>query len=149
MKVIFLQNIKGVAQMGDIKDVSDGYARNFLLPRKLAKAASAQSIKEAELLRQKREIVDATRKERGERLVKDLEGLELEFIEDSNDDGHLYGSVHAEQIAEALNKKGFKVTEDEINLPQPLKTVGEHEVEVEPYKDLKVNVKLKIVRSAS
>ena len=135
--------------MGDIKTVADGYARNFLLPRKLAKGATTQSLKEAELLKHKREAVDATRKERGERLVLELAGLELEFTEDANDDGHLYGSVHAEQIVEALEKKGFKLTEDEINLGQPLKTVGEHEVEVEPYKDLKVILKIKITRTVS
>ena len=69
MRVIFLQNIKGVAQMGDIKTVADGYARNFLLPRKLAKGATPQSLKEAELLKQKREVVDATRKERSQPLT--------------------------------------------------------------------------------
>jgi len=93
--------------------------------------------------------LDVTKKERGERLVQELAGLELEFIEDANDVGHLYGSVNAKQISEALDKKGFNITEDEINLPQPLKTIGDHEAEVEPYKGLKVIFKVKITRTVS
>src|SRR3989344_6522231 len=98
MKVLFLQNIKGVAQIGDIKEISDGYARNFLLPRKLAKAATSEVAKESEGLKQKRELMDSKNKVAAEEMAKRLEGASLEMNEGANTEGHLYGSIDAKKI---------------------------------------------------
>ena len=97
MRVIFLQNIKGVAQIGDIKNVSDGYARNFLIPKNLAKPATAEAEKQAEILKKKRESENLTNKESAVELAKTLEGFVLEVTEDANEEGHLYGSVNAKR----------------------------------------------------
>jgi len=147
MRVVFLQNIKGVAQVGDVKSVNDGYARNFLFPQKTAKPATENALKEAELLRQKREINNSTRKEEAEELAKKLEGFVLEIQEDANDEGHLYGSVNPKKIAAGLRAKGFGIEEDRINLPEPIKTVGEHEVEIELHPEVKTKIKAQISRA--
>ena len=147
MKVIFLQNIKGVAQIGDIKNVADGYARNFLLPKKLAQAANTDSVKMAETLKLKREKQYETDKEGSLELAKALEGVTLEFAEDANDEGHLYGSINEKKIAHTLKEKGINLKEEYINLPQHLKTVGEHEVELELHPEVKA--KIKVVISAN
>lgn len=144
MKVIFLQNIKNVAQTGDIKNVSDGYARNFLLPNNLAKQATEKSQKEAELLKKKREATAEIKKGQALELVQKLEGLELETIEEANEEGHLYGSISADDISQLLIAKKFKISEDEINLPEPIKAVGEYNIELELSPEVKTTIKLKI-----
>ncbi len=144
MKVIFLQNIKGTAQIGDIKNVSDGYARNFLIPKNLAKPATAEAEKQVEILKKKRESENLSSKEGALELAKTLEGFVIEVTEDANEEGHLYGSVNAKIISEALAKKKIKIKEDLINLPEPIKTVGEHEIELEPHPEVKIKIKVRV-----
>lgn len=145
MRVIFLDNIKNVARIGDIKDVSDGYARNFLLPNKLAKQATARNEKEAELLRKKDEANTEARRERAVALVEKLTGLVLETSAEANEEGHLYGSINTEDISELLKQNKFDVPEDEINLAEPIKAVGEYDIELELHPSIKTQVKLKVL----
>ena len=133
--------------MGDIKNVSDGYARNFLIPKNLAKPATAETEKQAEILKKKRESENLTSKEGAIELAKTLEGLVLEVTEDANEEGHLYGSINVKRIAEELAKNKIKIKEDLINLLEPIKTVGEHEVEIELHPEVKI--KIKVVVSAA
>lgn len=142
MRVIFLQNIKDVAQIGDIKNVSDGYARNFLIPKNFAKPATAETEKQAEILKKKRELENLANKENAAELAKTMEGFVLEITEDANEEGHLYGSVNTKRIAEELAKNKIKIKEDLINLPEPIKTIGEHEVELELYPEFKTKIKI-------
>ena len=144
MKVIFLQNINGIAQAGDIKNVSDGYARNFLIPKNLAKPATAEAEEQAEILKKKHESENITSKESAIELAKTMEGLVLEIEESANEEGHLYGSVNIKRIAEELSKNRVKIKDDLINLPEPIKTVGEHEVEIELHPEIKTKIKIKI-----
>ena len=131
MKVLFLKNIKGVAQVGDIKDVSDGHARNYLIPRGLAKAAIGSVAKESETLKKKRELIDDQSKAAAEDIAKRLEGAVLEITEGANPEGHLYGSVDAKKIAHGLdNSLHIKINEDQIHLPHHLKTTGDHQIKL-------------------
>lgn len=144
MRVIFLENIKGVARIGDIKNVADGYARNFLFAKNLARPATADAEKQAELLKSKREKHYETSKEEALELAKKLENLTLELAEDTNDEGHLYGSINEKKIVAALKERGINLKEENINLPQHLKTVGEHEVEIELHPEVKIKIKVLI-----
>lgn len=144
MRVIFLQNIKGIAQIGDIKNVADGYARNFLFAKKLAQPATANAEKQSETLKGKREKQYETSKEGALELAKKLDGITLELHEDTNDEGHLYGSVNEKKIAAALKERGINLKEENINLPQHLKTIGEHEVELELHQEVKSKIKILI-----
>jgi len=143
MKVIFLKNIKNVAQIGDIKEVADGYARNFLLKNGLAKTASAASAEQAEILKKQRAIIDTKNKERGIELAKQMENATIEINDEANEQGHLYGSIDAKRIAKEINDKlNIGVTEENINLPHHLKTTGEHEVEIELHPEVKAKMKV-------
>lgn len=142
MKVVFLQNLKGIAKIGDIKNVNDGYARNFLLPKNFAKAATVATVKQAETIKIKAgETYNNTKKE-AEEILQKLDGVVLELAEDANDEGHLYGSVGEKKIVQALKKVRFNIAEDQINLPEHIKTVGEHEVELELHPEVKTKVKI-------
>jgi len=131
MKVLFIQNIKNVAQIGDIKEVSSGYARNFLFPRKLAKPVTLDIDKEVQALKQKRDIELNKSKREAEEIAKRLEGASVEISEGANTEGHLYGSVDAKKIALEMEKQlHIKLGPDTIELPHHLKTTGEHQISI-------------------
>jgi large subunit ribosomal protein L9 len=142
MKIIFLQNIKGVARIGDVKNVADGYARNFLFPKKMAQPATPENLKNIESLAKKREEDYANKRERGLKLTEKMAGLELHVRQDANDQGHLYGSVDEKIIVKELKKRGIEISPEEINLPSHLKEVGEHEVEIEFHPEVKAKFKV-------
>lgn len=146
MKVIFLKNIKGVAQIGDIKNVADGYARNFLLPKKVVQLATDDTKNLVETLRNKRELNSVDQKIKGLELIKKLDELVLAIKEDANDQGHLYGSVSAKTIVRGLKEHKIDVTEEMINLKQHIKVLGNHEVEIELHPEAKTKLKLVVTR---
>ena len=148
MKILFLQNIKGVAQIGDIKNVSDGYARNFLFPRKLARPATGDAVAKAELLKRQRDAGDIKNRAEAEEVAKKLEGASIEIAEGANSEGHLYGSIGERKIAEAL-KKAYHVelSDDQIILPHHLKTVGEHEVKIELFQTIATTLTVRVLPS--
>ncbi len=140
MKVIFLEDDR-------IENVAEGYARNYLLPRKLAIAATPQAAAAAE---KRREVKRAeTDKKKGEMqaLAEKLSALEFAISVDAGEGGKLFGSVTAADIAEAVkNKSGIEIDKKKIDLEEPLKTVGEHTVSAKLFAD--VSAKLKIIISA-
>lgn len=125
MKVIFLKDVKGTSRRGEVKEVSDGYAKNFLLPKGFAKPATEQVVKEIEKIRATEEKEVADFKER----INQLEGMEmLEFRLKTGKKGETYGSVNKEEIENELKKRGFKNIE--ARLAKPIKELGEHEAEI-------------------
>lgn len=142
--VIFLQNIKGVAQIGDVKKVADGYALNFLLPRKLAKLSTPVSLKEADELRKKRGVVIAQEKEQIKLIAEKFASLTLKIEKITNDEGTLYASVDAPEISASLKKEGFKIEPEAIIIEKPIKIIGEHEVEVNFGFDVKSKLKISV-----
>lgn len=147
MKVLFTQNVKNVALSGDVKDVSSGYARNFLLPRNLAVPATESATKKAEELKKKRLELDAVNKKQAEEMVGLLEGVVLELEEDVNEAGGLYGSVSAKDLAKKLKADKINIDEDHINLAEPIKAAGEYEIEVELHPEVKTKIKV-IIKAA-
>lgn len=147
-RVIFLQNIKGVALIGDIKNVADGYARNFLLPRKLAVLATPQTLKQAEVLKQKRALTIEQEKEAAKATAEKLKDFILTIERLINEEGTLYDGVDSTEISKYLKKAGFNLEPESILLKEPIKKVGEHETEVELDKDLKATLKIHIIKQA-
>ncbi|KKU94164.1 MAG: 50S ribosomal protein L9 [Candidatus Jorgensenbacteria bacterium GW2011_GWA1_48_13] len=138
MKVIFLQDIKGIGKKYDIKDVSDGYARNFLLPKKLAEAATGAALKSVMELKSKMEA------ERG-KLVSELKaeaekigGRKIIFKVKTGDKGEVFGSVTARDIKDELEKLG--VRHGVAVIPKPIKTLGETKVEINFGEGVKTSV---------
>ncbi|MEK7599099.1 MAG: 50S ribosomal protein L9 [Patescibacteria group bacterium] len=132
MKVILLQNLPHLGQKGDIKDVKDGYARNFLFPQNLAKPASEGAIKEAEALKTKRESGLAVQKSAFAEAAGKLKDSVIEFEAKTNEQGGLFRAISKKQIAAKLAKIGFKdISESEILIKEPIKKTGEHEAIIE------------------
>lgn len=131
MKVIFLKDVAKVARKYDIKNVSDGHALNFLIPRGLAKIADSDSVKKIEGLKKELEAERVVQENLLIKSLNALEGKEVEYKQKANDKGHLFGSIHQEQLAELISKSlGMVINPSYITLDKPIKEVGVHEVEV-------------------
>lgn len=148
MKVVFTENIRNVAQIGDVKDVADGYARNFLIPGKFAILADKQGLKIAEELKGQNLKHEIKTKEKAQETIKMLDGLVLNISEETNQSGGLYGSITRERLVKELEIKNIKLESDAINLAEPLKQIGEYEIEINPYPEIKAKIKV-IIESLS
>ena len=124
MRVIFLADVKGVGRKMEVKNVSDGYARNFLFPRKLAAPFTSAS----EAMQREWKAKEKMTQEASEVSIARLAKEPLTLSVATGEKGEVYGSVTASNIAEALLKKGFEHAE--VNLPHPLRSLGKHEVSV-------------------
>lgn len=145
MKVIFLHDVAGVAHKGDVKDVADGYARNFLFPQNAAKLATREALSELEeekRIAEKRAVEDL---ERVEQLAETLDGYEVEISAKTSPVGTLYASVTPRRIAEELKKKGFAVPLDGVVIKdhaEPIKEEGEYDAVVNLEHGLEAEIKV-------
>jgi large subunit ribosomal protein L9 len=145
MKVILLQNIKGFGQIGDVKNVSDGYARNFLLPKGMAKSATGGSLKEIEALKAKRVImIEAENKEALE-AAKKLKDLVIEFARKATKTGKLFAGIGKDDLVKEIKKaSGVQLQEEMIGHEEPIKHIGEHLVDLNLSSEIKVQIKVLI-----
>ncbi len=143
MKVILLADVKGQGKKNDVIEVSDGYAKNFLIPRKLAKAADAQSLNDVKVREEARLYRIETEKKEARELAKKLETLVVKIPATSGADGRLYGSITAKDIAERL-EADHKIVIDKrrLVLNENIKAYGKYEVEAKLYTEItgRVNV---------
>ncbi len=144
MKVIFLHNVRGVGQIGDVKDVADGYARNYLLPHKFAKLANQASIKEAEALKAKREILVGQEQTLAQEAVERLEDMTLKLSGRANEQGTLFAAIPAKEVARRITQEtGVVIEPDMIVLEEHnLKKIGEHTIAVRFPHDIQAQIKV-------
>lgn len=146
MNVILLKDVADLGGKGDIVEVANGYARNYLLPKNMAMKATSGAIKQAEKLRKQRIEAEARAKAEAEELARDLVGSRVVIAARSGDEGKLFGSVGAHDIAEAVKKfSGVDIPSGIISIPQPIKEIGLHEVTVQPHEEVEFNVTLDVI----
>jgi large subunit ribosomal protein L9 len=149
MEVILKDDVINLGHRGDLVKVADGYARNFLLPRKLALQATLANKAVVEQMKNAAARRFATEKALAEELAVKLAPVELEFTRKSGDAGHLFGSVTSADIAAALDAKGFEVDRRKIHLEEPLKTVGDFSVAIKLHREVTAQVKVKVLAEAT
>ena len=142
MKVVLLEDVKGQGKKGDIVDVSDGYARNFLIKKNLAKEANSSAINEAKQKREAEERRKAAEKAEAENLAKNLFGKEITLFVKCGDNGKIFGSVTSKEISEELLKSGFDIDKKKIVLKENIKNEGLYEVEIKIYPEISAKIKL-------
>ena len=149
MQVILLEKVANLGNLGDVVKVKDGYARNFLIPTRLARRATEAAIKEFEAKRAELEKVAADKLAAAQALGEQLAGKSLRIAQKAGVDGRLFGSVTNHDIAEGLEKMCLKVAKAQVRMPNgPIKTVGEHTVNVAPHGDVVVEVTVQVVAQA-
>src|SRR5436305_1534936 len=149
MEVILRQHVENVGQRGEIVKVADGFARNYLLPRKLALPATAGGRKQVERERAKLDTKDAEEKGVADALAGRLSGVEVQIARKVGETEALYGSVTSGDIAEALAAKGFDVERRRIQLAEPLKRIGDVDVPVKLHRDVTATIKVRVVAEGS
>ena len=148
MEVILKEDVANLGHRGDVVKVADGYGRNFLLPRKLALQATAANKAVIEQMKAAAARRSAAEKAQAEELVTKLEPVVLTFTRKSGENGHLFGSVTAADIAAELEAKGFAIDRRKIQLHEPLKSVGESKVAIKLHREVTAQVTVKVVAEA-
>ena len=145
MKVILRSTVENLGRAGDIKDVADGYGRNYLLPKRLAIAATEAALREWEKCKDKRAQVAAVEIDAAKGLAGKLAGVKLSFTVPAGAEGKLFGSVGKSDILKSLKASGFSVSKTAVCLESPIKTVGEHEVELRLQPEVSAKVTVSVV----
>ena len=145
MKVILLEDVRGTGKAGDVANVSDGYARNMLIPRGLAVEATAQNIKQLEKKKEAMAKKFAEDKAAALELKKKLEEVTVEVRTKAGKDGKVFGSVTSKDIADALNQMGFDIDKKKIQLDSPIKAIGMTDVNVKLFTEISGKVKVNVV----
>ncbi|UYY77938.1 50S ribosomal protein L9 [Sphingomonas sp. R1] len=147
MEVILLERVEKLGHIGDVVKVKDGFARNFLLPRKKALRANEANRKVFEANRERIEAENATRRVEAEKESKTLEGVSVTLIRQASNVGQLYGSVAVRDLVDVLTAEGHKVNKAQIVLDRPIKAIGVYEVRVALHPEVAVTVKVNVARS--
>ena len=145
MKVILLEDVRGTGKAGDVANVSDGYARNMLIPRGLAVEATAQNIKQLEKKKEAMAKKFTEDKAAALELKKKLEEVTVEVRTKAGKDGKVFGSVTSKDIADALNQMGFDIDKKKIQLDSPIKATGMTDVNVKLFTEISGKVKVNVV----
>ena len=144
MKVIFLQDVKGQGKKGEVKDVSEGYARNFLLPSGLAKEASQGNLKTLEVQKQSEERRKQQEKQEAEALGKKLDAMTVVIRAKAGEGGRLFGAITSKQVSEALAKEGIEVDKRKIELDEPIRTLGVTKVPIKLHPQVRATLSVQV-----
>jgi len=140
MKVIFLKNVANIAKKNTVQEVKNGYARNFLIPNKLAKIATFQDLKELEAIRK----IEQAEKEKDIKnkkdIIKKISGKEFVLKFNVGKEGQLFESVKASKIIQAIQEQGFDVQEDQIKIDKTIKSLGKFSISIDFGDDLKTEI---------
>ncbi|HEY5619345.1 MAG TPA: 50S ribosomal protein L9 [Vicinamibacterales bacterium] len=146
MEVILREYVDHLGKRGEIVKVADGYARNYLLPRRLALPATDGNRKHVERERRIAEAREAQEKGQAEAIAARLAALEIAIARRVGETDQLYGSVTAADIAEFLKDKGFEVDRRKIILPESIKTIGDHDVPLKLHREVTVPLKVRVIK---
>jgi large subunit ribosomal protein L9 len=146
MKVILLDDVAKLGRRGDVRDVSDGYARNFLIPKRLALGATAGNLTNLEHIKKQQDAKAGRIKDDAEALRRRIEALSYEERRQASEEGKLFGSVTSQDIAEFLEKRGVKIERRRIMLDEPIKALGESTVGVRVHPEVVAELKITVVR---
>ena len=145
MKVILTEEIRGLGTRGDIVTVKDGYARNFLIPKNMARQANAGNLKAIEQERKKWAQLSQQEKQVAQKAADSVKGIKIVIEKRVGDHGNLFGSVTSNEIADALLAKGIEVDKRRIELSQPIKSTGVHDVEVRLHREVTAHIQVEVM----
>jgi large subunit ribosomal protein L9 len=146
MKIILMEDVPTLGRRGEVRDVATGYARNFLLPRKLALAATAANLQNLDHLKRQRERAEVKARDEAQATARQVEGLSLAVATRASEDGRLYGSVSAQDIVEFLEKHKVTVEKRRVGLDEPIKMLGEYQVPIKLHHDVTANLAVTVTR---
>ena len=147
MKVILTTNIKKLGKIGDLVDVKDGYARNFLFPKNMALRENKKNLEYYENIKEDIKKNEEQKKEEANNLLSKIKKLNISFTKEADENGQLYGSISKREILNYFSENNIKMHSDDLKIEKPIRNIGEHEIEVNPYTDLKELIKITVKKS--
>lgn len=145
MKVIFLQDVKGKGKKGEVKEVSDGYARNFLIAKGLAKEATSGNVKEIEAIKKSEQKRKDDELRKAKELANTLEEMTLTIKSKAGENGRLFGAVTSKQIADELKEAKVIIDKRKILLDDPIRTLGHTQVQIKLYPEVTAKLKVHVI----
>jgi large subunit ribosomal protein L9 len=142
MQIILQEDVEKLGNRGQVVEVAEGYARNFLLPRKLALEASAGNMKRLERMRATFAKKEATEKDAAQKLAELLTGVSISLTRKAGENDQLFGSVTTADLSAALEAQGYTIDKRKITLTDPIKLIGEYQVPIKLHREVTANVKL-------
>jgi large subunit ribosomal protein L9 len=146
MKIILMDDVPSLGRRGDVREVSDGYARNYLLPQKLALHATAANLKNLEAIKARQDAAAAKLTVQAQEQARAIEALHFTQARQASDEGRLFGSVGKADLAAFLSQHGIEVERRRIALDEPIKTLGEFSVPVRLHADVTAQFKVSVTR---
>jgi large subunit ribosomal protein L9 len=148
MKIILLDDVAAVGRRGEVRDVSDGYARNFLLPKRLAMAATAGNLKNLDHIRKQQDAKADRIHDQAESLRARIEALVCEERRQASEEGKLFGSVTAQDIVDYLDGQGVKIERRRVLLADPIKALGETAVAIRLHPEVTAQLRVTVLRES-
>jgi large subunit ribosomal protein L9 len=146
VKVILLEDVSKVGRRGEVRDVSDGYARNFLIPKKLALGATAGNLKNLDHIKKQANAKADRAKSDAEGLRAQIEAVAYDERRQASEEGKLFGSVTSQDLVDFLDKHGVKVERRRVQLDEPIKTLGESSVPIRLHAEVTAQLRVSVVR---
>ena len=147
MKIILLKSYDKLGKVGDVINVKAGFARNYLIPNQIGSPATKQNIKSLESFLRSQEIKEAKNRTNLEALSKKLNSLTIKFDMQAGEDDKLFGSITSQMVSDELSEQGFTVDKKEINIADPIKTLGNHKININLGYELETKIKIKVSSS--
>jgi len=148
MKVLLTQEVRSLGSPGDVVDVADGYARNFLIPRGLAQRATKGALKQVDTIRRTREVKEVRDREKAEELAASLGKLQIRVKAKSGDGGRLFGQVTTGAVAEAITKAGGpKIDKRRLQMDGPIKSIGVHKASLRLHPDVEAELNIEVQKA--
>lgn len=147
MRVIFLKDVKGKGASGEVKEVSEGYARNYLLPQSLAVPANKSTLSQLEAKKKRKREHAKEEREKAEALKAQIEKVTIELKAKSGEGGRLFGSITSKQIVQAFKKINISVDKRKIDLPEPIRTLGYSDVPLKLHPEVTAKVKVHVTEA--
>ncbi len=144
MKVILTTNIKKLGKIGDLVNVKDGFARNFLFPNNMALRENKKNLEYYNKIKDEMQENEKLRLEDAQKLVADIAKLKIVFNKEADDKDQLYGSISKKEILGYLLDNNIKIKSDDLIIREPIKTLGEHEIEINPYVEVSKIFKIQV-----
>ena len=142
MKIILTTNIKKLGKVGELVNVRDGFARNFLFPQKMALRNTKNNKEYFDKIRDEINVKEAEKKDNALILLNNLKDINIEFIKEADENSQLYGTISKKEIQKFLEEKNIRLLSDDIKILQTIKTLGEHIIEINPYEELIEKIKV-------
>jgi large subunit ribosomal protein L9 len=146
MKIILMEDVAALGRRGEVREVANGYARNFLLPRKLAVPATAANLQNVDHLKRQRERAESRAREAAQGAAGRIASLTLAVTTRASDDGRLYGSVSAQDVVEFLERHAIPVEKRRVLLDEPIKALGEYRVPVKLHPEVTAELLVHVAR---